>query len=146
MCLHLLLQGGVQGLELPRAFLRSLATAVSLASLFQGSRAGFMCDLEGRLGLRILKVALIVTEVDSHPQLAPLLHQPETFSLKARVDTRELFTKSVHRAHCLLEELVANYAPPALKLERSTHLVLLLRGCGWGAKWRTDVYYATFFL
>ena len=96
-----------------------------------------MGDLEGRLGLRILKVALIATEVDGHPQLAPLLHQPETFSLKARVDARELFTKSTHRTHRLLEELVTNYAPPTLELECSAHLVLHLGGCGRGAKQRT---------
>ena len=96
-----------------------------------------MGNLEGRLGLRILKVALVATEVDGHPQLAPLLHQPETFSLKARVDTRELFTKSAHCAHRLLEELVTNHAPPTLELERSAHFVLHLGGYGQGAKRRT---------
>ena len=30
---------------------------------------------------------------------------------------------------------MTNYAPPALELERSAHLVLHLGGCGCGAKW-----------
>nr|XP_040253385.1 vegetative cell wall protein gp1-like [Aegilops tauschii subsp. strangulata] len=82
-------------------------------------------------------VALIATEVDGHLHLAPLLHQPETLSLQARVDTRELFTESAHRAHRLLEELVTNHASPALELERLAHLVLHLGGCGRGAKRHT---------
>ena len=93
-----------------------------------------MGNLERRLGLRVLKVTLIAAKVDGHLQLAPLLRQPETFSLKTRIDTRELFTKSVHRVHRLLEELMANHAPPALKLERLAFFVLHLGGCGRGAK------------
>ena len=93
-----------------------------------------MGNLEGCIGLRILKVALIATEVDGHLQLAPLLHQSETLGLKARVDTRELFTKPAHR---FLEELMANHAPPALKLECPTFFVLHLGGCRRDIKWRT---------
>ena len=94
-----------------------------------------MGNLERCLGLRVLEVTLIAAEVDGHLQLAPLLRQLETFSPKMRVDTRELFTKSTHRAHRLPEELVTNHALPELEPERSAHLVLCLGGCGWGTKW-----------
>ena len=58
-----------------------------------------------------------------------LFHQPKTLSLKARVDTREFFTKPAHRAHRLLEELMTNDAPPALELQRTAHLILRHGGC-----------------
>ena len=119
-----MLEGRTPGLELPRALLRSLATAVSLASLLQGSGASLTGNLEGRLGLRIVKITLLVAQVDGHPQLTPLFRQPKTFSLKTRVDSREFFTKSAHRAHRLLEELMANDASPPLGLEHAPHLIL----------------------
>ena len=119
-----MLEGRTPGLELPRTLLRSLVTAVSLASLLQGSGASITGNLEGRLGLRIVKITLIAAKIDGHPQLTPFLHQPKTFSLKARVDARKFFTKSAHRAHRLLEELVANDASFVLKLKRTAHLVL----------------------
>ena len=136
MRLDLLLKGRTPGLELPRALLRSLAAAIGLVSFFQSSRAGLIGNLEGRLSLRVLEVAMITAKVDGQAQLAPLLYQPKTFGLKTRVDASKLFTKAVHRAHRLLEELVADHAAPVLKLERSPDLVLRLRGCGWSIKWR----------
>ena len=78
---------------------------------------------------------MIMAKVDGHWQLAPLLHQPKTFSLKTRVDASKLFTEADHRAHRLPEELVTDYTVPAFELERSTHLVLHLGGGGWSIKW-----------
>ena len=40
--------------------------------------------------------------------------QPKTLSLEARVDVRKFTTKSVHRAHRLLEELMTNDGSPVL--------------------------------
>ena len=51
---------------LPRALLCVLATAVSFPSLFQNSRAGLMRGCKGNLGLRIIELALVAPEVDSH--------------------------------------------------------------------------------
>ena len=135
--LHLLLQGRTRGPELPRALLRSFATAVSLASLLQGSGASFAGNLEGRLGLRVVKITLVVAKVDGHPQLTPFLHQPKTFSLKARVNTCKFFAESAHRIDRLLEELMMNDAPPAFQLQRTPHFVLRHGGCGRGVKRRT---------
>ena len=121
-------------MELTCALLRGLVVAVSFSGLFQSSGAGFTRGCERSFSLRVIKLALVTPEVDSHLQLMPLLRQPKTLSLEARIDVCEFTTKPVHRAHCLLEELVADHAAPALELECSAHLVLHLGGCGWSIK------------
>ena len=72
-------------MELPRAFICILAAMISFPGFFQGSGASLARGRKRRLGLRIIKLALVAPEVDGHLQFVPLLHQPKTLGLEARV-------------------------------------------------------------
>ena len=99
--LHLLLQGSIQGLELPPALLGGRVMMVCLPGLLQGPGAGLARGRQGCHGLRIGVLTLEAPEVDSHLQLTPLLHQPETLGFKMSVNIHEFSAESAQRAHCL---------------------------------------------
>ena len=98
-------------MELPRALLSDFKTAVSFPGLFLSSGAGLSRVCEGSLGLRIIKLALVAPEDDSHLQLMPLLRQPKILGHEARIHIHKLFTEPVHRAQRLPKELVVDDAP-----------------------------------
>ena len=111
-------------MELPRTFLYDLAASISFPGFFQGSGASFTRGRKRRLGLRVIKIALVAPEVDGNLQFMPLFHQPKTIRLEARVYIRELPAKLAHRAHRLLEELVADGAPFVCSFEHVADSVL----------------------